>query len=162
MGVRQQHALQGRCERCERAGPSAYGAVGQGVVSQPAGAAKLPPHWRLPLFPPDTLGCFHRRESPVSRNPGRLLHPLSAGVFRACSFLSRPHSHCPPRPLPVFLMSSEANGSALGVKTTGFGGLFLVCCFLGPHRRHTEVPRLGVKLELQPTAHTTATAAPDP
>ena len=30
--------------------------------------------------------------------------------------------------------------------------------FLGPHVWHTEVPRLGVKLELQLPAYTTATA----
>ena len=31
-------------------------------------------------------------------------------------------------------------------------------CFLGPHQRHMEVPRLGVKSELQPSAYTTVTA----
>ena len=34
--------------------------------------------------------------------------------------------------------------------------------FLGPHPRHMEVPRLGVKLELQLLAYTTATTMPDP
>ena len=34
--------------------------------------------------------------------------------------------------------------------------------FLGPHPQHMEVPRLGVKLELQMLAYTTATAMPDP
>ena len=34
---------------------------------------------------------------------------------------------------------------------------FLFFCFLGPHLRHTEVPRLGVELELQLPAYTTAT-----
>ena len=33
--------------------------------------------------------------------------------------------------------------------------------FLGPHMRHMEVPRLGVKLELQLPACTTATATQD-
>jgi len=33
--------------------------------------------------------------------------------------------------------------------------------FLGPHPQHTEVPRLGVELELQLSAYTTATAMPD-
>ena len=33
---------------------------------------------------------------------------------------------------------------------------------LGPHPRHTEVPRQGVQLELQLPAYTTATATPDP
>ena len=39
--------------------------------------------------------------------------------------------------------------------------LFYFCC-LGPHPRHMEVPRLGVKWELQPLAYTTATALWDP
>ena len=34
--------------------------------------------------------------------------------------------------------------------------------FLGLHSRHIEVPRLGVKLELQLPVYTTATATPDP
>ena len=34
--------------------------------------------------------------------------------------------------------------------------------FLGPHPRQMEVPRLGVKSELQLSANTTATATPDP
>ena len=34
--------------------------------------------------------------------------------------------------------------------------------FLGPHLQHTEVPRLGVKSELQLPAQATATAIPDP
>ena len=34
--------------------------------------------------------------------------------------------------------------------------------FLGPHPWHMEVPRLGVKLELQLPAYATATTTPDP
>ena len=34
--------------------------------------------------------------------------------------------------------------------------------FLGPHPRHMDVPRLGVKVELQLLAYATATAMPDP
>ena len=34
--------------------------------------------------------------------------------------------------------------------------------FLGPHLQHIEVPRLGVELELQLLAYTTATAMSDP
>ena len=38
-----------------------------------------------------------------------------------------------------------------------FAYSFFVCvCFLGPHPWHMEVPRLGVKLELQLPAYTTA------
>ena len=44
--------------------------------------------------------------------------------------------------------------------------LFFAFCFLGPHLRHMEVLRLGVKSELQlltrATATATATAMPDP
>ena len=40
--------------------------------------------------------------------------------------------------------------------------LFFFFCFLGPHLRHVDVPRLGVKLELQPPAYTTATATWEP
>ena len=41
--------------------------------------------------------------------------------------------------------------------------LFVFCfVFLGPHLQHTEVPRLGVKLELQLPAYATATATWDP
>ena len=35
-------------------------------------------------------------------------------------------------------------------------------CFLGPHVRHIEGPRLGVQSELQLLAYTTATATPAP
>ena len=34
--------------------------------------------------------------------------------------------------------------------------------FLGPHERHMQVPRPGIKSELQLPAYTTATATPDP
>ena len=36
------------------------------------------------------------------------------------------------------------------------------CFCLGPHLQHTEVPRLGIKTELQLLAYTLATATPDP
>ena len=38
---------------------------------------------------------------------------------------------------------------------------FLFFCFLGLHLQHMEVPRLGVRLELQLPVYTTATATPD-
>ena len=38
---------------------------------------------------------------------------------------------------------------------------FLFFCFLGPHMWHMEVPRIGVELELQLPAYTTATAMRD-
>ena len=39
---------------------------------------------------------------------------------------------------------------------------FFFSCFLGPHLQHMEVPRLGVKSELQLLAYATATATADP
>ena len=39
---------------------------------------------------------------------------------------------------------------------------FFFFVFLGPHPQHVEVPRLGVKLELQLPAYTTGTAMRDP
>ena len=39
---------------------------------------------------------------------------------------------------------------------------FVCLSSLRPHPRHMEVPRLGVKTELQLPAYTTATAMPDP
>ena len=36
--------------------------------------------------------------------------------------------------------------------------LFFSLFFLGPHLQHMEVPRLGLELELQLPAYTTATA----
>ena len=39
---------------------------------------------------------------------------------------------------------------------------FISFVFLGPYLWHMEVPRLGVELELQPPAYTTATARWDP
>ena len=38
---------------------------------------------------------------------------------------------------------------------------FFFFCFLGLHPQHMEIPRLGVKSELQLPAYTTATATPD-
>ena len=42
-----------------------------------------------------------------------------------------------------------------------FYSLFFFFFFLGPHPRHIEIPRLGVKLELQLLAYTTAIATSD-
>ena len=39
---------------------------------------------------------------------------------------------------------------------------FLFCFVLGPQGRHMDIPRLGVKSELQLPVYTTATAMPDP
>lgn len=42
-----------------------------------------------------------------------------------------------------------------------FKKLINLCCFLGLHLQHTEVPWLGVESELQLLVYTTATATPD-
>ena len=42
-----------------------------------------------------------------------------------------------------------------------FSFLFFFFFFLGPYQQHMEVPRLGVKSELQLPAYATATAMPD-
>ena len=49
------------------------------------------------------------------------------------------------------------------IKTLGFLFLafFFFLVFSGPHLRHLEVPRPGVKSELKPLAYTTATAMRD-
>ena len=39
--------------------------------------------------------------------------------------------------------------------------VYFIFCFLGLHLWHMEVPRLGVKLELQLLAYATATAMQD-
>ena len=43
-----------------------------------------------------------------------------------------------------------------------FTYVFIYLISLGPHPRHTEVPRLGVEVELQLPAYTTAIATQDP
>ena len=50
-------------------------------------------------------------------------------------------------------MNREWNNAANQTKAVS-----LFFFFLGPHPQHMESPRLGVKLELQPLAYTTATA----
>ena len=44
------------------------------------------------------------------------------------------------------------------IKVFSFLFSFFLFCFLGLHPCHMEVPRLGVKSELQLSAYTTATA----
>ena len=56
--------------------------------------------------------------------------------------------------LPEFPQSDEDG--------TWFDHAPLFVCFSAPHLPHVEVPRLGVQLELQLPAYTTATATSDP
>ena len=70
------------------------------------------------------------------------------------------------RPKGLSLVAEEC-GSFLHEKQHGTGVegealVFFFCLFLGPHLPHLEVPRLGVELELQLPAYTTATATREP
>ena len=73
---------------------------------------------------------------------------------------------CDPSPPPqcpsLSLLQSQSPGHLclLCLSRCNFFFFFLFC-FLGAHPRHMEVPRLGVQLELQLLAYTTATATPD-
>ena len=40
--------------------------------------------------------------------------------------------------------------------------IIIIIFLLGPHTQHMEVPRLGIKSELQLLVYTTAAAMPDP
>ena len=75
------------------------------------------------------------------------------------SLLSRPQTS--KGRIPIIKPSGAFFGFVFGF----FFLCFFVCfffCFLGPHLQHMEVPGLGVKSDLQPPAHTTATATRDP
>ena len=68
--------------------------------------------------------------------------------------------------LPVFPLLTESNNKPFLLLICNLFaswvslGLFVFCC-LGPHLQYMEVPRLGVKAELQLPAYTTATATRD-
>ena len=64
-----------------------------------------------------------------------------------------------------YLIRSKVGDAVLDIKDEKFSLFLFVCLFcffLEPHLWHMEVPKLGVQLELQPPAYTTATAMPDP
>ena len=62
------------------------------------------------------------------------------------------------------LLSFGSSYFVLILKTTVFRNsfFFFFFSFLGPHLQHMDVPRLGVKSELQLSAYTTGIATPDP
>ena len=59
-------------------------------------------------------------------------------------------------------VESRSNNLSILFLTWKQSGTLFFFFFLGPYLQCTEVPRLGVKLELQLPAYTTATATPDP
>ena len=63
--------------------------------------------------------------------------------------------------IPLYLLNSLATGFSYCLVCLG-NFLFVCFCFLGPYLQHVEIPRLGVKLELQLPAYATATAMQDP
>ena len=94
-----------------------------------------------------------------------LWEPLHEGPWETLGRGFRsPHLRPPPSALGGRVWSPELSD----IKRHGDNFVFLeshvLQCFsfiLGPRPRHMEVPRLGVKSELQLPAYTTATALPD-
>ena len=79
-----------------------------------------------------------------------------------CTATLKPYSTSSSLTLDVFLLP---RGHSEAPIIMGFCFVFvfvLFFVFVGMHLWHMEVPRLGVKLELQLPAYTTATATPDP
>ena len=85
----------------------------------------------------------------------RSFHPRSWATELHLPLHSDP-SCCSWIPIP---MCHSGNSKNLH---TFFFFFFFFFCFLGPHPRHTEVPRLGVESELHLLAYTTAPATSDP
>ena len=62
----------------------------------------------------------------------------------------------------IILQRYQRENSSISGRSFQAGFLSLgVFVFLGPYPWHIEIPRLGVRLELQVPAYTTATATPD-
>ena len=83
----------------------------------------------------------------------RLVMSLSAGVLRVLLFSRGPLNLS--SFLPSFFLLSFLPSFQMSVC------LCLSVCLLGPYLRHVEVPRLGVKWELQLPTHAIDTATPD-
>ena len=82
--------------------------------------------------------------------------PSCQGSYKTLIIILSSYS-CPQPPQPKINLCMQ--GKRQGFFVLGF---LLLFAFLGPHPRHMELPRLGVKSELQTLAYTTATAIPDP
>ena len=89
------------------------------------------------------------REVNCATVPGCVaLCATEAGQWKNCG-LKDSEKRSPPEPCSsVSLVPSFSSSSSS----------FFFFCFLGPHLRHIEVPRIGVKSELELPAYTTATA----
>ena len=63
--------------------------------------------------------------------------------------------------LDVACRTLDLGNKVIGLLLLMFFVFFFFLIFLGLHLQHMEVPRLGVELELQLPAYSTATATPD-
>ena len=94
--------------------------------------------------------------------PCQLLRYLCGGAGPL--FFPSPHppiSHLPGLGCALKPLHSLRLGSGQNISQVFFILTFFFFLFLGPHLQHMEVPRLGVKSELQPPAYTTATTTQD-
>ena len=96
-------------------------------------------------------------KGPSSTQPALSNHEAASGyswflpIFIWTQFPEHSFLPCPIRSSPWSWQLGAVNASCV-----------FVFAILGPHLRHIEVPRLGVKSELQLPAYTTATATQDP
>ena len=94
-------------------------------------------------------------------NAGSLTHWTRPGIEPTSSWILGGFvTHWDTVGTPIIWFLSSVHPIELGVIISTFC-LFNSFCFLGPHLRHMEVLRLGVKSELQLPAYTTATATWD-
>ena len=123
-----------------------------------------------PPLPPFLLPCVQKGCSGSMENK----HPSVSLLLVSDERTKKDYGACSaqvfPRNRPVLPPSQvtvRLTSSLVSVESTAFSvwspsvlfSLFFV--FLGPHLRYMEVPSLGVELELQLPAYTTATAARD-
>ena len=97
-----------------------------------------------------TVSMAHLGRPPGNRAKGSGVSPDPPRSCSCTSFIPCKFSRCPLLSTPSAVLHFPR------------GGLIFFLSFLGPHPRHIEVPRLGVKSGLQQLADTTATATPDP
>ena len=78
---------------------------------------------------------------------------LNSSLFHRGHWSTGPH--------PLVCLVSPCTSLLGHIKSFFFSFFFLSFVLLESHPRHMEVPRLGVQMELQLSAYTTATAMPD-